>query len=268
MKLQALRFGRDQHLSGILTIPDDLNTGLAVVIPNAGFAPMAGPFRLHALLSERLAQIGIASLRFDFSGLGDSATPATREAVGQRKLNDFRDALDHVEKSLGIQRFAALGLCSGATDSHRSALADKRIEAVAMLDGVAYPDRLFKLINNFERGLSSLRIGGYFWRKIFRQAAPYRPKPNVPIIHKPTPRAEFSEQLTHALEAGTQYLFVFTGARPYNHRKQIFSLLDKSINTAGISISLFRDCDHTFFLQHDRERLAQTVSDWLQSKIL
>lgn len=268
MKVRATRFGRDDHLSGVLTVPDDLNPAIAVVIPNAGFAPMAGPFRLHVLLAERLAEIGIASLRFDFSGLGDSGLPGAREAAGQRKMNDFKDALDNVEIALGIEHFVAMGLCSGATDSHRIALIDQRVKAVAMIDGVAYPDRLFQLIDLFERVVRSFRIGGYFWRKIFGSSLPAAPEPQAPIIHKPTPRAEFSQQLTSTLQAGIQYLFVFTGARPYNHRRQIYSLFDNNADSERISISMFRECDHTFFLKHDRERLAHTISGWLQSKIL
>jgi pimeloyl-ACP methyl ester carboxylesterase len=135
-----LRFGENQHLFGILCRPDD-GTGpdWVVVIGNPGGDPHHGYARFSVELSRRLARRGVASLRIDFSGLGDSVGAA--DADGEIPTHvfevdrsaDISAAFDALA-SLGYGRFAVHGLCSGAFHAFHAALADRRVAGLLLVN--------------------------------------------------------------------------------------------------------------------------------------
>ena len=75
MRERALTFGPDGGLVGILTEPDPdvaRANAPAHVILNSGILHRVGASRLYVQTARSLAEDGITSLRFDFSGIGDS----------------------------------------------------------------------------------------------------------------------------------------------------------------------------------------------------
>lgn len=133
-----LRFGKGARLFGMLCRPERNESDLAVVITNSGRDPHYGSCRQSVSLARQLAQVGIASLRLDFAGLGDSLGPAGKENVLSHMFEadrypDIKAALDELER-LGFRRFALQGLCAGAYHSLRSALADPRISALLLVN--------------------------------------------------------------------------------------------------------------------------------------
>jgi hypothetical protein len=68
-----LRFGPGQRLFGMLCQPDGPISKTVVIIGNGGRDPHYGAARHAVAFARRLARLGIASLRMDFSGLGESA---------------------------------------------------------------------------------------------------------------------------------------------------------------------------------------------------
>lgn len=127
-----LRFGAALHLVGIVCRPvRESFPGLAVLICNAGGNPRHGFARFGVECARALARAGIASLRFDFAGLGDSIHESGGEDLQtdvftEDRLSDIRDSLDALEV-LGYRRFALHGLCSGAYHAVHGARADSRI---------------------------------------------------------------------------------------------------------------------------------------------
>jgi hypothetical protein len=106
--------------------------------PTPGRDPHYGPCRQSVTLARELARLGIASLRMDFAGLGDSLGPSGEENAMSHLYEvdrhpDIQDALDALER-LGFHRFALQGLCSGAYHSLHGALADSRISALMMVN--------------------------------------------------------------------------------------------------------------------------------------
>ena len=74
MRERALTFG-PANLVGILTQPDPdvaVPDAPAVVILNSGILHRAGASRMYVQVARTLAEEGMTSLRFDFSGIGDS----------------------------------------------------------------------------------------------------------------------------------------------------------------------------------------------------
>lgn len=263
--LQTCQFGRDNHLVGVLESGENgPQSDWVVVVPNAGFVSQAGPFRLHVHLSRQLASRGFPCLRFDLSGLGDSALPAAREATGARKLADIDDAIDLALAKTGASRIIIVGLCSGATDAHESALKSRhQIDAIGLLDPVAYPNRLYHTIEWARKLSSPQRIGRLIRRKL--TAAETRPEtaPSAPRIHKPRPAEQFVAELEAITAKGTQCLFVYTGGRQYNHKNQLYGILTPLTDRTRITTLFYPQCDHTFILDSHRRMVCEAVGGWV-----
>ena len=135
-----LRFGSENALFGILCQPESDSTAeTAVVICNTGGDPHHGFARFSVRLARRLAAEGVASLRLDFAGLGDSAN---RTAEGDEDVThvftvdrraDIAAAVTALQAA-GYRRFAVNGLCSGAYHAFQAAVSDERIDAQLLVN--------------------------------------------------------------------------------------------------------------------------------------
>lgn len=134
-----LHFGENGHLVGVLCRPtEDIPCDSAVIIGNTGGDPHYGLARFAVEFARRLAARGIASLRIDFAGLGDSiSSPDGGEDLTQifgiDRTPAFGAAIDMM-KRLGFQHFALNGLCSGAYHAFLGALADDRVTALLSIN--------------------------------------------------------------------------------------------------------------------------------------
>jgi hypothetical protein len=122
----------DDALFGILHRPQIRSAGTAknsvdrfgsnpatdvVLIPNTGGTHHTGPCNLHVSLARALADVGIASFRFDLGNLGDSVTgmpPGVDQPYPRRAWRDVSNVLQTLHAQYGYTRFAVAGLCSGA----------------------------------------------------------------------------------------------------------------------------------------------------------
>ena len=110
----------------------------AVIIGNGGRDPHYGSARIGVEFARRLAAEGIASLRIDFAGLGDSPGPPGQERVLSHMFEtdrrpDISAAIDVLE-GLGFRRFVVQGLCAGAYHAFHAALADPRIGTLLLVN--------------------------------------------------------------------------------------------------------------------------------------
>jgi pimeloyl-ACP methyl ester carboxylesterase len=134
-----MQFGEGQNLFGILCRPADVvESDLVVVICNSGGEPHYGFARFAVQLARGLAESGVASLRFDFAGLGDSVLSGDNGEVTSHVFNvdrqaDIAAALDALER-LGYRRFAMQGLCSGAYHAFHAGLRNSRIDALILVN--------------------------------------------------------------------------------------------------------------------------------------
>jgi len=129
--------GDAYNLVGIVTAPARQPPGAsrpAVVFLNAGFLHRVGPNRLYVRLARALATMGHLTLRFDFSGIGDSPARRDRLSSNQAYLQETLRAMDHVERQFGIGRFIMFGLCSGADVAFIAALRDPRVAAAILIN--------------------------------------------------------------------------------------------------------------------------------------
>ena len=136
---EPVRLGAAGHLFGMLCRPAGPAGELAVVIGNASADPHYGNCRFHVELARHLAGQGIASLRLDFAGLGDSRTGVVGEEETQTdgyevsRTADLTLALDLLQRR-GYRHLVLGGLCSGAYHALHGALADARVAGLLLLN--------------------------------------------------------------------------------------------------------------------------------------
>ncbi|MCE2660483.1 MAG: alpha/beta fold hydrolase [Rubrivivax sp.] len=106
---------------------------------NAGVIHRVGAHRLHVKLARSLAAMGYGSVRFDFSGLGDSTLPPDAQDFRSQAQRDVHTVLEALVQQTQVERFALLGICSGAAYAQAAALADPRVKGVFLVDGFIYP---------------------------------------------------------------------------------------------------------------------------------
>ena len=130
-----LCFGEANRLFGVLCRPDENATGPIVVMVNPGGDPHHGYARFSVDFARRLARAGIASLRMDFAGLGDSANPndTTTHVFEIDRTRDIAAAINALA-ALGYGPFALHGLCSGAYHAFQAALAEPRITTLLLVN--------------------------------------------------------------------------------------------------------------------------------------
>ncbi|MFI4999342.1 MAG: alpha/beta fold hydrolase [Reyranellales bacterium] len=133
-----LRFGPEGRLFGMLCRPDRATSEEVIIIGNAGHDPHYGSARQPVVLGRRLAAAGVASLRLDFAGLGDSIGPPGRENMlphvfAVDRGPDIHAAVDALE-ALGFRRFGMAGLCSGAYHAFHCALVEPRVATVLVIN--------------------------------------------------------------------------------------------------------------------------------------
>ncbi|NPD65155.1 alpha/beta fold hydrolase [Lichenicola cladoniae] len=132
-----LRFGPNGKLFGILCaqtgrIPSTLPT---VIMLNTGFGRHTGDGRVFVTMARELASSGIASLRMDLAGFGDSdtASDARVEPYLNDTNNDVVAAIDALE-GLGHVHPVLIGICSGAYAAFHAALAEPRVRGLLLVN--------------------------------------------------------------------------------------------------------------------------------------
>jgi alpha-beta hydrolase superfamily lysophospholipase len=133
-----VRFGPDRRLFGMLCRPRDSTPGTVVLLGNAGHDPHYASARHAVTLSRKLAARGMASLRLDYAGLGDSIGPAGKERMLSHVFAvdrgpDVSAAVDTLQ-GMGYRHFGIEGLCSGAFHAFRTALSEPRINTVLVVN--------------------------------------------------------------------------------------------------------------------------------------
>lgn len=87
-------------------------------------------------MARHLAENGVASLRMDLSGVGDSLSPVgpDRAPLFDRSLTqDVEAAIDWLE-SRGVRDISLFGACSGAYQAFHAAIRDKRVTRIALVN--------------------------------------------------------------------------------------------------------------------------------------
>jgi uncharacterized protein len=162
---RALRFDcEDCSLIGIVTTPERAAMR-GVLIVTGGPQYRVGSHRQFVLLSRELALNGIATMRFDSRGMGDSeGEQRSFEAID----GDIRCALSAFLLNVpAVREVVIWGLCDGATAAILYAHTDRRVSGLILLNPwVRTPEG--KARATLKHYYLSRLIDRQFWRKLLR----------------------------------------------------------------------------------------------------
>jgi exosortase A-associated hydrolase 1 len=153
---------QDDWLYGILSRPEEsCRRGVLVVVGGPQYR--TGSHRQFTLLARSLAGNGIAAMRFDYRGMGDSQGAARNF---ENIEDDLRAAIDAFMAAVPRMRDVVLwGLCDGASAIAAYAASDPRVSGLVMLNPwVRTADGLAKTTLKHYYG-DRLRDGD-FWRQL------------------------------------------------------------------------------------------------------
>jgi len=137
----SVRFGPADRLYGILCEPTDNSSGVTAVIVTTAYDHTAGWARSSVELARALAKVGVASLRFDSAGVGDSPPVVARRKqvlYDEAQIADVGIARDYIDGLGRSQRTILIGRCSGAYVAFRSTVDDPRWDACLIVNPVAF----------------------------------------------------------------------------------------------------------------------------------
>ncbi|MCC2104258.1 MAG: alpha/beta fold hydrolase, partial [Hyphomicrobiales bacterium] len=127
----AARFGEGDRLFGVLCRPATVSAERTpvVVMISVGRNSHVGWRRMSVENARALARMGVASLRFDLAGIGDSAPrpgQPRQTLYSDWPALDATEAIDYVAE-LGLGPVVLLGVCSGAYVGLQAAINDGRV---------------------------------------------------------------------------------------------------------------------------------------------
>ena len=277
---KAVTFGREQSLVGVLCEP--AAGGRAHGVPgvlfwNVGLLPRVGPYRLYVELARRLAALGIPSLRFDLSGLGDSPASAEKLPRRERVAAEIKTAMSWMAEHAGCETFVLVGLCSGADDTHRAAVAEPRVRGAVLVDGYGYPTTRFRVRRYWYFLSSPRRVARYLERKFgeieraFSAVSPEEsPRAEEEFGWEMPPRAQVQEEIRKVVERGTRLLYVYSGeVHTYYNYKEQFRDMFPGLDSGGmIQYEYLRDADHIFSHLPSRMALMDLILTWVRNGFL
>ena len=129
-------FGPNNALFGILSTPaHPRDNAPPLLIANTGANPRSGNSRNAVAIARWLAAHGIASLRMDGAGIGDSAldTGQRGQPYSTQGDHDLAAGIDELARRFNTS-VLVLGMCSGAFHALRAAYHDDRIGGLMLLN--------------------------------------------------------------------------------------------------------------------------------------
>jgi exosortase A-associated hydrolase 1 len=272
VKEEALVFGCDSDsLVGVLAVPDaPASRGVLIVVGGPQYR--AGSHRQFTLLARELAAREIASLRFDYRGMGDSSGEArTFESVHE----DIGCAIDRlIEAVPAVNEVVIWGLCDAASAALFYAHADSRVRGVILLNPWV----------RTEQGIAQARLRHYygarlldsgFWKKLLR--ADVDLKRSVTTLGKfladaarPKRQAEsLPDRMEHALRRFSgRVLLILSGkdltADEFRGVVSGSKRWKALLADARVSLRELPEANHTFSRREWRDQVARWTAEWVK----
>jgi pimeloyl-ACP methyl ester carboxylesterase len=271
-KETPVQFGPEGSLIGIITTPADGALGpVACLMLNMGANHRIGPRRINVKLARQLAASGVAGIRLDLAGLGDSGPASGSEHFLTQAVFDLQAAMNLMETTLGVRRFIVIGLCSGATNGLSLAVADSRVIGLLMFDGYAFPGRRSRFERSVRRALAAPTnpaVLGKTARWLQRKFSPAAAAAAAPHIFEPDPpevtAALFRRSMTQLAERNVAVLMLYTGTMHVTDRNR--DQLGPFANEAFVrnfEYEFIGEIDHSLTSMASQQTFMSVVSDWV-----
>jgi len=242
--------GNKDHISYVLSVPEGSHERCVLLLH---CFLCTKEHRVIRNLSQSLEGKGLASMRFDFAGNGQSPGKL-QEQTYTRMLIQVRAVVDHLQ-SRGFKRIGIAGHSLGAMLSLLYAGSDERIKSVAFISGSSEASRVRAVFppevvrEAEEKGDSLATIYGKELR-LTRDFILDTERYNVGL----------------AVSSLKRPILIIHGSSdeviPFYHARQLFAWAQEPKQ-----IIPFKGADHQFRNREDLEKLAQTVTCWFEDKL-
>ena len=267
--------GEDQ-LVGVLTVPDR-PAGHGVLIVVGGPQYRVGSHRQFTLLARHLAETGVASLRFDYRGMGDSSGgPRSFENIEE----DICSAIDRLLALVpAVQDVVIWGLCGAASAAMLYAPRDRRVRGLVLLNPWVRTDSGIARVR-IRHYYSARLLEGGFWRKVIRgelnalragqefgQAVIRAVRGNQSAAKAAT--KSLPERMEHGLRHFTGSVLVVLSGKDYT-AQEFKDLISRSaawqelMRDARVSRQELHEANHTFASRAWRDQVARWTTDWVR----
>jgi predicted alpha/beta-hydrolase family hydrolase len=262
------QFGEHRNLVGILTEPAAPRPRAACILVNAGLVPKTGPYRLYVELARRLERDGIATLRFDLGGIGDSRPDRTDRPLKERTALEIRAAVAELRRRYPDTSGLVIGgVCSGAEDAFRYAELDASVTGALLIDPFSYRTAGWGWRNlAYRASRRALRFAGIYEPVLAaRVSASASGTAGRVVKYRYMEHAESSRILKAMIARRARVHFIYTGSQQssFNHAGQLQQMFE-DINFEGrVTVDYFGHLDHTQLLAEDRRTVVNAVAAWL-----
>lgn len=264
----------DIPLNGVLSLPDtELKKDLGLIILNSGFMHHVGTSRVSVELARAAAKLGIPTVRFDFSGIGDSAPRPGGRQFSDNAVAELKEVMDEMSLTVGTNRFALFGLCSGADMSFKAAQVDQRVQGIVQIDPYLYRNKQWYL-----RHLCKLLSSSSGWKHLFErffkgdQEESLNRELSVAQSSVETaddaryvpPRSEVVDGYNIVISSGCSVLVFVTGGQiyTYNYNRQ-FQDIFSGVSWSGLlSCHFFPEAQHTLPEPESRKVIVNKTLEW------
>jgi exosortase A-associated hydrolase 1 len=261
--------------------PQPAQRGVLIVVGGPQYR--AGSHRQFTLLARSLAAQGIAAMRFDYRGMGDSQGAArTFEQVG----DDLRAAIDEFTSAVPqVREVVVWGLCDAASAALFYAARDARVTGLVLLNPwVRTADGLAKAtIKHYYR--SRLFDAG-LWKKIFSGRFDYAAAAGsfvrlarTALGSRARGAAATGDALADAplpdrMLAGWsrfegKVLLILSGAdltaREFSDMAGASDQWQRQLGAARVTQRALAPADHTFSRREWRDQVASWTGEWVRS---
>lgn len=266
---------RNEKLVGILHSPKDATAGLVLV--SGGDQYRVGSHRLFVDLARVLAGAGIAVMRFDHRGVGDTYA----QHQGFENLHeDINAAVTELrERCPSIKRLVLGGLCDGASASLISAEHVPKIDELVLINPWVQTSDLearTRLLNYYSGRVRSAD----FWKKLLRGQIKFSESLDSLLGYT---KMFFQSVLSFgSVGEGLDYVKrMYVGARKFNgpvfvllsgqdlvaQQFQQLATIDKGwkevLDDPKFQISKLPAADHTFSTTTERRNFEQVMLGWM-----
>ncbi|MCZ6674108.1 MAG: hypothetical protein O7C75_14355 [Verrucomicrobia bacterium] len=213
----------------------------------------------------------MTSLRFDYSGIGDSSLRTDCLSYEQSVIDETGLFLDYLQNTQGFTEFVLIGICSGADNALRVAVQDKRVIGCVAIDPLTKPTLTFYWRTYLRRAISlqswkNLVRGRSDIIKKLQKAKDVQNTPDDIELSRPEDfsTVEALSALKSILERNARVCLVYSGGVSYynylGNYKHEFHSLQKNDN---FTLIFFKRANHTFTLLYNQQILMQAIAEWL-----
>jgi len=232
-------------------------------------------------MARALAAMGFLVLRFDFSGIGDSAVRHDNLPFDKSAVRETQDAMHFLAATRGVSRFILLGGCSGARVSLQTACCDPRVVGAFLINlqmtededqnsdqitrSAAFYYWNFALFNL--KSWCKLLTGKADYSSILRALGFQARRQFASGRNMSAESIQLAANLRMLSERGVCVTFLYAEFDPrLNDLREAVGRELKQLRASGnVRVQIIPRSDHTFSSLHDQEKLLKKVCELIDA---